>query len=480
MKYLKIKDLLDQDKKIDLITIKGWIRTKRESKNVIFVALNDGSTIKNLQIIISPDLLSEEILKNLTTGTSVEVTGNIEKSQGKGQSIELISNKINIIGQSSPEDYPLQPKRHSMEFLRSIPHLRMRTNTFGAVFRVRNQISFAIHQFFYSKGFIYFNTPIITTVDAEGAGEMFHVSSQEPNNFTKDKNGNIDYSKDFFSKKTSLTVSGQLAGETGATALGQIYTFGPTFRAENSNTSRHLAEFWMVEPEIAFCNLSQSIDIAEEFIKYIIKSVLDNCFDDMEFLNKRHSEIQKSKPQNERSEFTLSETLENVLKYPFERITYTEAINLLKNSSKNKKKKFKYLIKEWGIDLQSEHERYLTEIHFKKPVVVTDYPKNIKAFYMYQNDDDKTVAAMDILIPGIGEIIGGSQREDRTKKLLESIKRMNVDETQLNWYIDTRIFGSVPHSGFGLGLERMVQFITGMENIRDVIPFPRTPGTADC
>ncbi len=476
----RINNILKNPKLNTQYVIKGWIRTCRDSKNVIFIALNDGSTIKNLQIVINPDSITEEIKKELNTGACIEAIGNLEKSKGKNQSVELLADKINIIGKSSAEEYPLQPKKHSLEFLRSISHLRIRTNTFSAVFRMRNALSFAIHKFFNENDFIYLNTPIITSCDAEGAGEMFTVSSFNLDKIPKTKSSEVDYKKDFFGKKVSLTVSGQLAGETGAMALGQIYTFGPTFRAENSNTSRHLAEFWMVEPEMVFYELKDNIDLAEEFLQYIIKYVLQNCKEDLEFLDKRHSDIQKTKPQNEREEQSLIEKLEFIAKTSFERITYTEAFEILRNCSKNKKKKFEYIVKDWGLDLQSEHERYLTEKHFKKPVVVTNYPRDIKAFYMYQNDDNKTVAAMDILVPGIGEIIGGSEREYRYDKLMESINRMNIDKNQLGWYLDTRKFGTAPHSGFGLGLERMIQLITGMENIRDVIAFPRTPGKAEC
>ncbi|MCP3660543.1 MAG: asparagine--tRNA ligase [Bacteroidetes bacterium] len=476
MKFTDIKTLLNKIKIGSKVNIKGWIRTCRDSKNVIFISLNDGSTISNLQIVFIPSLIDEEIKKELNTGACIEVIGTIEKSQGKNQNIELVGKEIKIIGKASAEEYPLQPKRHSLEFLRSISHLRFRTNAFSAIFRVRNCLSFAIHKFFNENGFIYLNTPIITSCDAEGAGEMFTVTSADLTKISKD----YDYKQDFFGKKVNLTVSGQLAGETGAMALGKIYTFGPTFRAENSNTSRHLAEFWMVEPEIAFYELNDNIDLAEEFLKYIIEYVLKNSQDDLKFLDKRYSDIQKSKPQNERDDKSLIEKLEYIVKTRFQRITYTEAFDILRNCSKNKKKKFEYLVKDWGIDLQSEHERYLTEKHFKKPVVVTDYPKDIKAFYMYKNEDDKTVAAMDILVPGIGEIIGGAQREHRYDILKDSMDKFNVDKNQLSWYLDTRKFGTAPHSGFGLGLERMIQLITGMDNIRDVIAFPRTPGKAEC
>lgn len=476
----RIIQIIKDSKLKSKVNIKGWIRTCRDSKNVIFIALNDGSTIKNLQIVVNPESITEQIKKELNTGACIEVSGIIEESKGKNQNIELLANKINILGSASAEEYPLQPKKHSLEFLRTISHLRMRTNTFSAVFRIRNALSFAIHKFFNENDFVYLNSPIITSCDAEGAGEMFTISSFDLDNIPKIKSGEVDYKQDFFGKKVSLTVSGQLVGEMGAMALGQIYTFGPTFRAENSNTSRHLAEFWMIEPEMAFYDLKDNIDLAENFLQYIIKYVLQNCKDDLEFLNKRHSDIQKTKPQNEREDNALIEKLEFISTTDFERVTYSEAFDILRNSPKNKKKKFNYLVNEWGIDLQSEHERYLTEKYFKKPVVVTNYPRDIKAFYMYQNDDNKTVAAMDILVPGIGEIVGGSQREHRSDKLIESMKRMKVDQDQLNWYLDSRKFGSAIHSGFGLGLERMVQLITGMENIRDVIPFPRTPGKADC
>jgi asparaginyl-tRNA synthetase len=391
----------------------------------------------------------------------------------------LKATHVEILGDSDAEKYPLQPKKHSLEFLREKAHLRFRTNTFGAVFRVRHSLAFAIHKFFNDKGFVYMHTPIITASDAEGAGEMFKVSTLPFDNPPRTKDGGIDFREDFFGRATNLTVSGQLEGELGATAFGEIYTFGPTFRAENSNTARHLAEFWMIEPEMAFCDLDDNMNLAEEFIKYIIKHVVDNNREDLEFLAQRLADEEKQKPQQERSEMGLIEKLEFVLTNDFERVTYTEAIQILKESSHNKKKKFQYLIEEWGIDLQSEHERYLVEKHFKKPVILTNYPKQIKAFYMRQNDDGKTVAAMDILAPGIGEIVGGSQREERLDKLEQRMKEMNIPAEELWWYLDTRRFGTVPHAGFGLGFERMVQFVTGMTNIRDVIAFPRTPKNAD-
>ncbi len=475
-KILKLLPSIDQDQK-ETIEINGWVRTCRTSKNVIFIALNDGSSINNLQIVADPSKIEENVKKNLHSGTCIKVVGEIKPSMGKSQAVELKAENIHIIGKACPEEYPLQPKKHSMEFMRSIPHLRLRTTTFNAVFRIRSALSFAINKFFHEQNFLSFSSPIITSNDAEGAGEMFTVIGDT--NIYK-KNKPINFSSDFFGKKVSLSVSGQLAGETGALAFGKIYTFGPTFRAENSNTSRHLAEFWMVEPEMAFYDLNDDICLAEEFLKYIVKYVLYNCKEEIAFLDKRYSEIQTQKPKNERDDKKLIEKLEFIVGSDFERITYTQAFDILKNCSKNKKKKFKYLIQDWGVDLQSEHERYLTEQYFKKPVVITNFPKEIKAFYMYQNDDDKTVAAMDILVPGIGEIVGGSQREHRYDNLSSVIESMNIDTTHFEWYLDTRKFGTAPHSGFGLGFERLVQFVTGMENIRDVIPFPRTPGKADC
>jgi asparaginyl-tRNA synthetase len=449
----------------------GWVRTFRNNQ---FIALNDGSTNNNLQIVVELGLLDEATLKRITTGASLKVTGNLIASLGKGQKMELKANHVEILGDSDPEKYPLQPKKHSLEFLREIAHLRFRTNTFGAVFRVRHSLAFAIHKFFNDRSFVYLHTPIITASDAEGAGEMFRVTTLPFDNTPRNEDGSIDFKEDFFGKSTNLTVSGQLEGELGAMAFSDIYTFGPTFRAENSNTTRHLAEFWMIEPEMAFYDIEDNMNLAEEFIQYIIQYVLDNNTEDLEFLAHRLADEEKQKPQAEQSEMGLIEKLRFVTENKFERTTYTEAINILLDSSAYKKKKFKFEVK-WGIDLQSEHERYLVEKHFKKPVIVTGYPATIKAFYMRMNDDGRTVAAMDILAPGIGEIVGGSQREERLDKLIQRMKDMHVPLEEMNWYLDTRRFGTVPHAGFGLGFERMVQFVTGMSNIRDVIPFARTP-----
>ncbi len=472
----RIKDLLAGDKVDYNINIMGWVRTFRNNQ---FIALNDGSTNNNLQVVAELGKFEESLLKRITTGAALKVSGEIISSLGKGQKIELKAKTIEILGDSDAEKYPLQPKKHSLEFLRENAHLRFRTNTFAAVFRVRHTLAFAVHKFFNDKGFVYLHTPIITASDAEGAGEMFHVTNFDLTNPAKNEDGSINYKEDFFGKATNLTVSGQLEGELAAMALADIYTFGPTFRAENSNTARHLAEFWMIEPEMAFYDLEDNANLAEEFIKYIIKYALENNKEDLEFLATRLEEEEKQKPQNERSEMGLLEKLEFVINNNFERLSYTEAVQILKESNHNKKKKFQYLIDDWGVDLQSEHERYLVEKHFKKPVILTDYPKQIKAFYMRQNDDGKTVAAMDILAPGIGEIVGGSQREERLDKLTERMNEMHISTEELDWYLDTRKFGTVPHAGFGLGFERLVQFVTGMSNIRDVIPFPRTPKSAE-
>jgi len=461
------------------IHVCGWVRAFRSNR---FIAINDGSTINNLQIVIDFENFDEIIIQNINVSSSLKITGKLVESQGSGQKIELVAKEILILGTSSVEDLQtsiLQPKRHSLEKIREQAHLRFRTNVFGAVFRVRHAISFAIHSFFNNRGFFYINTPIITGADAEGAGEMFSVTNFDLRNIPLTETGNIDYSQDFFARKTSLTVSGQLEGETAAMGLGKIYTFGPTFRAENSNTSRHLSEFWMIEPEVAFNDLKDNIDLAEDFLKYVIQYALDNCRDDLAFLDSRFTEEQKQKPEKERAGEGLLEKLENVVKKDFKCITYTEAIEILLNSKENKKGKFVYSIENWGADLQSEHERYLVEKHFGSPVILYDYPAKIKAFYMRLNEDNKTVAAMDVLFPGIGEIIGGSQREERLDILKKKMQDMHVDEGELWWYLDTRKFGSVPHAGFGLGLERLVQFITGMSNIRDVIPFPRTPKNAE-
>ena len=470
-KRTKIKELLLVAETGKKFTVMGWVRTFRNNQ---FIALNDGSTNQNLQVVAALGLLDDETLKRITTGASLKVTGELVASLGKGQSIELKAISIEILGDSDAEQYPLQPKKHSLEFLREIAHLRFRTNTFGAVFRVRHSLAYAVHKFFNDKGFIYLHTPIITASDAEGAGETFRVTTLPFDETPHDENGNINFKEDFFGKSTNLTVSGQLEGELAAMAFSDIYTFGPTFRAENSNTTRHLAEFWMIEPEMAFYDIEDNMNLAEEFIRYIIQYAIDNNKEDLEFLAQRLLDEEKQLPQDKRSELGLIEKLEFVLKNAFERITYTEAIDILLNSAAYKKKKFKYDV-AWGIDLQSEHERYLVEKHFKKPVIVTGYPEQIKAFYMRINNDGKTVAAMDILAPGIGEIVGGSQREERLDKLTERMNNMHVPVNEMQWYLDTRRYGSVPHAGFGLGFERMVQFVTGMTNIRDVIPFARTP-----
>ncbi len=474
-KRVKIKELLTWNPSGQEVTVMGWVRTFRNNQ---FIALNDGSTNTNLQVVVALGEFDDEILKRITTSASLKVTGTIIPSLGKGQKMELKASAVEILGDSDPEKYPLQPKKHSLEFLREKAHLRFRTNTFGSIFRVRHSIAFAIHKFFHEKGFLYLHTPIITASDAEGAGEMFRVSTLPFDNPPRNDDGSINFREDFFGKSTNLTVSGQLEGELGATAFGDIYTFGPTFRAENSNTTRHLAEFWMVEPEMAFSDLEDNMNLAEEFIKYIIGFVMENNREDLEFLASRLAEEEKQLPADKRTDMPLLEKLEFVLNNNFERITYTEAIDILLQSPAYKKKKFQYEVK-WGIDMQSEHERYLVEKHFKKPVIVTNYPKDIKAFYMRQNDDGKTVAAMDILAPGIGEIVGGSQREERMEKLEARMKEMHIPADELWWYLDTRRFGTVPHAGFGLGFERMVLFVTGMGNIRDVIAFPRTPKSAE-
>ncbi len=477
-KRIKIKDLLVSKEYGSEVNVKGWVRTKRGNKQINFVALNDGSTINNIQIVVDVLNFNEDLLKKITTGAAISVNGKLIESAGSGQSVELEAISIDVLGVADPEKYPLQPKKHSLEFLREKAHLRFRTNTFGAIFRIRHAMAFAVNDFFNKKGFYYMHTPLITGSDAEGAGEMFRVSTLDPKNPPLNEDGTINYKEDFFGKETNLTVSGQLEGELGAMALGEIYTFGPTFRAENSNTTRHLAEFWMVEPEMAFYDLKDNMDLAEEFLKYMIKYALDNCMSDLEFLSKRLQEEEKGKKADERS-MELIEKLRFVLEDDFVRLTYTEAIDILRNCKPNKKKKFKYVIDGWGADLQSEHERYLVEKEFKKPVILIDYPKEIKSFYMKQNDDGKTVGAMDILFPGIGEIVGGSQREEDYDKLVTRMNEMGVPTEEMDWYLDTRRFGSATHSGFGLGFERMMLFVTGMGNIRDVIPFPRTPNNAE-
>ncbi|MGQ0828905.1 MAG: asparagine--tRNA ligase [Bacteroidota bacterium] len=472
----KVKELLNSTAYGTEVTVKGWVRTFRNNQ---FIAINDGSTINNIQAVVDFTTMDETLLKRLTTGAAVSVTGELIESQGKGQKVEIKVRSLEILGDSDAERFPLQPKKHSLEFLREIAHLRFRTNTFNAIFKVRHALAFAIHQFFNDRDFVYLHTPIITATDAEGAGEMFRVTSLDFDNPPRTEDGKVDFKQDFFGKSTNLTVSGQLEAELAAMAFGEVYTFGPTFRAENSNTTRHLAEFWMIEPEVAFNNLTDNMQLAEDLLKHVIKHAMDTCADELEFLKNRLLEEEKTKPQDERSELDLMAKLNFCLSNDFQRLTYTEAIDILKNSNPNKKKKFKYLIESWGTDLQSEHERYLVEKHFKKPVILTDYPKDIKAFYMRQNDDGKTVRAMDILFPGIGEIVGGSQREERLEFLEKRMQEMHISAEELYWYLDTRKFGTAPHAGFGLGFERLVLFVTGMTNIRDVIPFPRAPKTAE-
>ena len=458
--------------------VKGWVRTRRGSKQVNFIALNDGSVIHNLQIVADVEKFGEAILRRVTTGASIAVWGKLSASQGAGQAVEMVADKLEVIGDCDANDFPLQPKKHSLEFLRENAHLRFRTNTFSAVARVRHAMIFAVHNFFTSKGFVNIHTPIITASDAEGAGEMFQVTTLDLDKIPKTAEGKVDFSQDFFGRATNLTVSGQLEGELAAMGLADIYTFGPTFRAENSNTTRHLAEFWMIEPEMAFYDLDDNMDLAEEFLKYLINYAINNCKDDLAFLSNRLAEEEKNKKADERS-MELIEKLRFVVDNDFVRLTYTEAIEVLKDSKPNKKGQFKYPIEGYGADLQSEHERYLVEKHYKKPVILTDYPKEIKAFYMKLNEDNKTVRAMDVLFPQIGEIIGGSQREENYDKLMARMKEMNIPSDEMWWYLDTRRFGAVPHSGFGLGFERLMLFVTGMGNIRDVIPFPRTPKNAE-
>lgn len=475
MKRTEILHILDQPEIGKEVNIKGWVKTFRNDQ---FLTINDGSTLRNIQVVLNPDQTPEELRKRLYTGTSVSVNGVIQESLGKGQNVEVIGTQLTILGDCDPNEFPIQMKKHSLEFLREKAHLRFRTSTFSAVFRVRHHLAFAVNKFFNDRGFYYLHTPIITGSDAEGAGEMFKVTTLDLNQVPKDENGHVDHSQDFFGKSANLTVSGQLEAELAALALGKVYTFGPTFRAENSNTSRHLAEFWMIEPEVAFNDIYDNMDLAEDFLKFCLNHVLENALEDLTFLQEREQQEDKSKPQEERQTVPLIERLKFVVESPFERITYTEAIEILMNSNHYKKKKFKYDV-SWGIDLQSEHERYLVEKHFQKPVIITGYPAAIKAFYMRLNEDGKTVAAMDILVPGIGEIIGGSQREERYEVLLEKCKQFNIPEDHIWWYLETRKFGTCPHAGFGLGFERMVMYATGMSNIRDVIPFPRTPLNAE-
>ncbi|WP_318309451.1 asparagine--tRNA ligase [Flagellimonas crocea] len=476
MMSYSIKELLEKQPVGDSVEVNGWVKTFRSNR---FIALNDGSTIHNLQCVVDFENFDDALLKKISTGAALKITGTLEESQGRGQSVEIQATDIFVHGTADPETYPIQPKKHSLEFLREKAHLRVRTNTFSAVMRIRSVLSFAVHKYFQENGFYYMHAPIITGSDAEGAGEMFRVSTLSAKNPPLDESGEVDYSKDFFGKETNLTVSGQLEAETYAMGLGKVYTFGPTFRAENSNTSRHLAEFWMIEPEMAFYDLDANMDLAEDFIKYIIQYVLEHCPDDLKFLEDRLLDEEKGKPQAERSEMALIEKLKFVVENNFKRVSYTEAIEILRNSKPNKKKKFQFPINEWGADLQSEHERFLVEKHFKCPVILFDYPANIKAFYMRLNEDGKTVRAMDVLFPGIGEIVGGSQREERLDVLQQKIKELDIDEKELWWYLDLRKFGTAVHSGFGLGFERMVQFATGMGNIRDVIPYPRTPQNAE-
>ena len=476
MKVSSIAKILASDLILQEVTIKGWIRTFRSNR---FIALNDGSTIKNIQCVVDFENTDESLLKRMTTGAAVSIKGTLVESQGKGQSVEVQVSDIKILGDSNSDEYPIQPKKHSMEFLRENAHLRVRTNTFSAVMRMRSALSFAVHQYFRDHGFYHVHTPIITGSDAEGAGEMFRVSTLAPKEPLLKEDGTIDFTQDFFGKETNLTVSGQLEAEAYAMALGKVYTFGPTFRAENSNTTRHLAEFWMIEPEVAFCELDGNMDLAEDFIKSVLTYVLEHCKNDLEFLDQRYAKEESQKPQAQRSSMGLLEKLHFVVDHTFKRVSYTEAIDILKNSKPNKKKKFQFPINEWGADLQSEHERYLVEKYFKCPVILFDYPASIKAFYMRLNDDGKTVRAMDVLFPGIGVIAGGSHREERLEVLKEKIKAIGLDEKELWWYLDLRKFGTAVHSGFGLGFERLVQFATGMANIRDTIPFPRTPQNAE-
>ena len=471
-----VAELLSQEVTLQDFTVKGWVRTFRANR---FIALNDGSTLNNIQCVVDFENFDEATLKRVTTGAAIHVSGELVESQGKGQKVEIQVKKLEILGDSDPETYPIQPKKHSFEFLRENAHLRTRTNTFSAVMRLRSSLSFAIHKYFTENGFYNMHTPIVTGSDAEGAGEMFRVSTLDAKNPPLNENGEVNYSEDFFGKETNLTVSGQLEAETYAMSLGKVYTFGPTFRAENSNTSRHLAEFWMIEPEVAFMDLAGNMDLAEDFLKSVLNYVLEHNLADLTFLEKRLLDEEKTKPQAERSEMSLIEKMRFVVDNNFMRVSYTEAIEILKNSKPNKKKKFKYIIDEWGADLQSEHERFLVEKHFKCPVILFDYPANIKAFYMRLNEDGKTVRAMDILFPGIGEMVGGSQREERLDILVEKMKALDIPEEELWWYLDLRKYGTAVHSGFGLGFERLVMFATGMNNITDVIPYPRTPQNAE-
>lgn len=479
MKSTPVKELLQTPPQLQEVQVEGWVRTFRSNR---FIALNDGSTLRNIQCVVDFEQFNEDLLRQITVGAALKINGTLVESQGKGQAIEIQVNDIFVHGKADSEEVKktiLSPKRHTLELLREQAHLRIRTNTFGAIMRVRSALAFAIHQYFTDNGFYYFHAPIITGSDAEGAGEMFRVTTLDDKNPPLKEDGPVDYTKDFFGKETNLTVSGQLEAEAYAMGLGKVYTFGPTFRAENSNTSRHLAEFWMIEPEMAFYDLDANMDLAEDFIKHVIRYILNHCVEDLQFLEKRLLDEEKTKPQVERSPMPLMDKLRFVVENGFKRVTYTEAIDILRNSKPNKKKKFQYPVDQWGVDLQSEHERYLVERHFKCPVILFDYPANIKAFYMRLNEDGKTVRAMDILFPGIGEIVGGSQREERFDILKQKIEALGIDEKELWWYLDLRKFGTAVHSGFGLGFERLVLFATGMGNIRDVIPFPRTPQNAE-
>ncbi|HIY76899.1 MAG TPA: asparagine--tRNA ligase [Candidatus Sphingobacterium stercorigallinarum] len=480
MEHTRINRLLKTDEFGQEVIVKGWVRTFRNNQ---FIAINDGSSINNIQAVIDFANTPAEVMKKIHTGAAVRVKGTLIESQGKGQRVEIKASEVHIIGEADPDRYPLQPKKHSLEFLREIAHLRFRTGTFNAIFKVRNALSFAIHKFFNEREFVYIHTPIVTGSDAEGAGEMFRVTTLDLNNVPRTDTGEVDFKQDFFGKSTNLTVSGQLNGELAALAFGNIYTFGPTFRAENSNTTRHLAEFWMIEPEMAFYELEDNMDLAEDLLKNVLQYVLDHCPEELEFLKNRLLEEEKSKPQKDRSEHNLIDKIKFVVDNKFERVSYTDAVDILKRSKPNQKKQFKYPIESWGADLQSEHERYLVEKHYKKPVILTDYPRDIKAFYMKQNPTDEngnqTVRAMDILFPGIGEMVGGSQREENLEKLITRMEEVGIPQKEMDWFLDTRRFGSVPHSGFGVGFERLVLFATGMSNIRDVIPFPRTPNNAE-
>lgn len=477
-KKMSVKELLQSEGCGKEVEINGWVRTKRGNKQVNFIALNDGSTINNIQIVVDVNNFPEELMKKVTTGAAIHVKGLLAESTGGGQILEIQANELEVLGEANPEKYPIQPKKHTLEFLREVAHLRFRTSTFGAVFRIRHAMAFAIHQYFNDHGFFYLHTPLITASDCEGAGEMFRVTTLDPKNPPLTENGEVDFKQDFFGRETNLTVSGQLEGELGAMALGKIYTFGPTFRAENSNTTRHLSEFWMIEPEAAFYDLNDNMDLVEDFLKYLIRYALEHCMDDLKFLSNRLQEEEKNKKAEERSMELISK-LNFVLTHDFERVTYTDAIEILMNSKPNRTGKFQYPVEGWGVDLQSEHERYLVEKHFKKPVILTGYPKDIKAFYMKQNADGKTVAAMDVLFPQIGEIVGGSQREENLDKLIARMNEVGIQVGGMQYYLDTRRFGSAVHSGFGLGFERLLLFVTGMGNIRDVIPFPRTPKNAE-